>query len=105
MTVTPLIGGTLLSIVEAVGDYAIKRFALDGGWLFLSLGTGIYLSLVGILVWLFRTLGLAITNSYWDATSNIISMVVAAVFLKESYSLKQWLGMGIVGLGLFLIGN
>lgn len=98
-------GGTLLSIVEAVGDYAIKRYAQGAAWPFLAAGAGVYLSLVGLLVWLFKTLGLAITNSYWDATSNIISMVVAACFLKESYTLKQWLGMGVVGLGLVLIGN
>jgi multidrug transporter EmrE-like cation transporter len=98
-------GGTLLSTIEIVGDYALKRYALGASWPFLALGTGIYLSLVGVLVWLFKTLGLAITNSYWDGTSNIISMVVAACFLNETYTLKQWIGMGIVGLGLFLIGH
>lgn len=105
MTVTPLIGGTLLALVEAVGNYAIKRFSLGAGLPYLALGTGVYISLVGILVWLFKTLGLAITNAYWDGASNIISMIVAAYFLNETYTLKQWIGMGIVGIGLFLIGN
>jgi multidrug transporter EmrE-like cation transporter len=105
MTVSPLVGGTLLSMVEIFGDYAIKRYAQGAGWPFLAVGTGVYLSLVGILVWLFQTLGLAITNSFWDGTSNIISMVVAACFLKETYTLKQWIGMGIVGAGLFIIGH
>ncbi len=105
MTLTPFLGGTLLSTVEAVGDYALKRYAQGAPWPFFAVGTGVYVCLAGILTWLFKTLGLAIINSYWDGTSNIISMVVAACFLNESYTLKQWLGMGIVGFGLFLIGN
>lgn len=105
MTLSPLAGGTLLSLVEVIGNYGLKRYAQGANWPFLALGISVYMTLVGILVWLFKTLGLAITNSYWDATSNIISMFVAAFFLKESYTIKQWLGMGIVGVGLFLIGD
>lgn len=105
MIVSPFLGGTLLSIVEVVGNYALKRYALGSGLSFLGLGTGVYLSLVGILIWLFRSHGLALINAYWDGTSNIISMVVAACFLNEVYSLKQWIGMIITGFGIFLLKN
>ena len=105
MTLSPLAGGTLLSLVEIVGDYSLKRYTQGAGWPFLGIGVGIYLLLAGLLTWLFQTLGLAITNSCGDGTSNIVSMFVAACFLKETYTIKQWIGMGIVGLGLFLIGN
>lgn len=104
-TPTPFIGGLILTLVEAVGDFSIKKYVQGSGLGFLGIGVGVYLSLVGLLVWLFKSLGLAITNSYWDATSNIISMVVGACLLHETYTLKQWLGMALVGFGMFLIGN
>jgi multidrug transporter EmrE-like cation transporter len=105
LTPTPLVAGLLLTMVEAVGDFSIKKYVQGSGSGFLGVGIGVYLSLVGLLVWLFKTLGLAITNSYWDATSNIVSIFVGACLLGESYTLKQWLGMAIVGFGMFLIGN
>ncbi len=105
LTPTPFVAGLILTLVEAVGDFSIKKYVQGSGYGFLGVGIGVYLSLVGLLVWLFKTLGLAITNSYWDATSNIISMFVGACMLGETYTLKQWLGMAIVGLGMFLIGN
>lgn len=103
--ITPLAAGTLLTVVESFGDYALKRYAQGGGLGFLGTGFGVYIGLAGLLAWIFQYLGLAITNSYWDATSNILSMIVGGVLLKETYTLKQWIGMSIVGLGLFLVGN
>ena len=105
MPLSPLLGGTLLTVVESVGDYALKRFATGGSPLFFALGFGIYGSLAGILVWLFRTVCLAILNSYCDATSNVLSMMVGYFLLKEVYSVKQWIGMTIVTIGLFLING
>ncbi len=103
ITPTPFIGGLILTLVEALGDYSLKKYVHGAGNGFLGLGVGVYLSLAGILVWLFQTLGLAIINSYWDGLSNIVTMVVAACLLNEKYTLKQWIGMAIVGLGLFLL--
>ena len=102
---TPLLGGTLLTLIESVGDYALKRFATGASPLFFALGFGVYGSLAGILVWLFRTFGLAILNTYWDATSNVLSMFVGYFLLKEVYSLKQWIGMAVVTIGMFLING
>ncbi len=103
--ISPLLGGTLLSIVEAGGDYAIKRYALGGSSWFLGTGFGVYGLLVVILAWLFSGNGLAIVNSYWDGISNIVNMLVAAFLLNESYTFRQWAGMFLVGMGLFIIGN
>jgi multidrug transporter EmrE-like cation transporter len=105
MQVSPLIGGTILSVVESIGDFALKKYALGGSLGLLGVGFSIYGVLVGVLVWLLRTHGLAITNSYWDGTSNILSMIVGGFFLKEVYTVRQWMGMSVVVLGLFLLGS
>jgi multidrug transporter EmrE-like cation transporter len=105
MQLNPFLSGTLLSLVEAVGDYSLKRYATGAGSLFFGVGFAIYGLLAVILSWTFQSNGMAIVNTFWDGTSNIVNMLVAALLLKESYSFKQWLGMSIVSLGLFLINN
>ncbi len=102
---TPLMGGLLLTLVEAIGDFSLKHYAIGGAWGFLTLGMAVYVGLAGILVWLFRHMGLAIVNSYWDATSNIMTMVLGGIVFKESYTFQQWIGMAVVSLGLILIGT
>ena len=105
LALTPFRGGLLLTLVESVGDYALKRFATGGSPLFFALGFGIYGALAAILVWLFKTLGFAITNAYWDATSNVITMAVGYFLLRESYSVRQWIGMAVLTLGMLLING
>jgi multidrug transporter EmrE-like cation transporter len=105
MGMTPLLSGTLLTLVEAIGDYALKRYALGAGIPFFGVGLGIYASLAFLLVWIFKSFGLAIVNAYWDATSNVLSMLVGAFLLNEVYSAKQWIGMITVTIGMFLING
>ncbi len=105
MLITPLIGGSILTIVEGVGDYALKRFAIGGAnWLY-PIGVGIYVLLANILVHLFKTLGFAITNAYWDATSNLFTMAIGYLVFRESYTPLQWLGMFIVTVGIILLNG
>jgi multidrug transporter EmrE-like cation transporter len=105
VALSPLQGGVILTLVESVGDYALKRFATGGSPLFFAIGFGIYGALAAILVWLFKSLGFAITNAYWDATSNIITMAVGYFLLHESYTVRQWIGMGVLTLGMLLING
>lgn len=105
MGMTPLLSGTLLTVIEAIGDYALKRYAQGAAWPFFGIGFGIYASLAFILVWIFKTFGLAIVNAYWDATSNVLTMLVGAFMLNEVYSTKQWIGMITVTIGMILING
>jgi drug/metabolite transporter (DMT)-like permease len=105
MQLTPAYAGVLLTLVEGAGDLALKKYAIGGAsWLY-AFGTGIYILLASILVWLFKHLGFAITNAYWDATSNLFTMGVGYLILKESYTLRQWVGMIIVSVGIYLING
>jgi multidrug transporter EmrE-like cation transporter len=102
---TPFRGGLLLTLVESVGDYALKRFATGGSPAFSALGFGVYGALAAILVWLFKTLGLAITNAYWDALSNVAGMAMGFFLLQESYTLRQWIGMILLTFGMVLVNG
>jgi drug/metabolite transporter (DMT)-like permease len=105
MHLTPALAGVILTLVEGAGDLALKKYATGGAtWLF-TFGTSVYIALALILTRLFTTLGFAITNAYWDATSNLFTMGVGYLILKESYTLRQWIGMIIVSLGLYLING
>ena len=101
----PLFGGTLLTLVEGVGDYALKKYAMGSSASFLSLGVSVYIALSFVLVWLFQHTGFAILNASWDALSNIFTMALGYLVFKESYSLREWLGMGLVTIGLVFING
>ena len=62
----PLLGGTILTLVEGVGNFALKKYAIGGTWGYLSAGVSIYVALAFVLVWLFQHVGFAILNASWD---------------------------------------
>ncbi len=101
----PLLGGTILTLVEGVGDFALKKYAVGGVWGFLPLGVTVYVALAFLLVWLFKTTGFAILNATWDATSNVFTMLVGYFIFKEVYTVREWAGMFMVTLGLVLING
>ena len=101
----PLIGGTLLTLVEGIGDFALKKYAIGGTWGFLPFGVTIYVVLAFLLTWLFKTSGFAILNATWDGLSNVFTMAVGYFVFKEVYSLREWAGMVMVTLGLVLING
>lgn len=104
MSVTPFFGGLMLTVVEALGDSALKKYALGAGNAFLISGLSVYAILAGMLAWLFKSLGLAITNAYWDGLSNLMTMGLGFFVFKEVYTVKQWIGMIVVTIGIVLLG-
>lgn len=101
--ISPLMSGVLLTLSESVGDYALKIFATNGSKAMLGLGMGVYAWLAVLLGWLFKFNGLAITNAFWDATSNVLTMFMGTVLFKETYTIRQWVGMVAVTLGIALM--
>ena len=100
-----IVGGILLTVVEAIGDFALKKYAIGGPLGFLGLGIGVYVALAGMLAVLFKHVGFAILNATWDGTSNILTMLLGAFAFQETYSIREWLGMASGALGLFLING
>lgn len=101
----PLLAGTILTLVEGVGDFALKKYAIGGAWEFLPVGVSIYVALAFTLVWLFKHVGFAILNATWDGLSNVFTMAVGYLVFKEVYTLREWAGMFMVTLGLVLING
>ena len=95
--------GVLLTLSESVGDYALKIFTTNGSKVMLGIGMAVYAGLAGLLAWLFKFNGLAITNAFWDATSNVLTMFMGAVLFGETYTVRQWIGMVAVTLGITLM--
>jgi multidrug transporter EmrE-like cation transporter len=93
--------------IEALGDWSFTRFVQDHrkNVFYKILG---YLSYIGILE-LFQksieTQGLSWTNSAWDGWSNLTTGAVAILYFGERPSLKQFIGILLISLGLFLLGT
>jgi multidrug transporter EmrE-like cation transporter len=103
MGLPPLLGGILLSLVESVGDFSLKKYAITDSKGFLGIGVAVYTILAGILGWLMKTNGLAIVNAFWDATSNVLTMALGGLVFNETYTVRQWIGMVVVTLGIFMM--
>jgi multidrug transporter EmrE-like cation transporter len=95
--------GTLLTLVELVGDTSLRHYAKTDTSLFLGIGTAAYLGLVYILQWAYRTEKLAIVNGYWDAISNILTTLVAYFILGEALTITQLTGLVLISSGMYLL--
>jgi multidrug transporter EmrE-like cation transporter len=94
--------GMSLTLVELVGDTALKQYAMTDDPLFLATGIASYLGLVYVLQNALRTEKLAIVNGYWDAYSNLLT-TGAGLMIGEIYTTKQIAGLVLIGAGLFLL--
>lgn len=92
---TALQAGVLLSLVETVGDYgaATQNPALTVAG-YNALAFTLYQSL--------KTNPLILTNSYWDATSNIATTLVG-YGLGERPSALQWVGILTITVGILIL--
>jgi multidrug transporter EmrE-like cation transporter len=93
--------------IEALGDWSFTKFISEGkkNIFYKLLG---YLSYIGVLEMFQSSIqqkGLAWTNTAWDGFSNIFTGAVAVLYFKERPSLKEWAGILLVIVGIFLLGT
>ncbi len=93
--------------IEALGDWSFTHFIKEGQKhvFYKILG---YLCYIGVLELFQKSIlvkGLAWTNSAWDGWSNIATGLVAILVFKERPSLKEFIGIALVSVGLFLLGT
>ncbi len=96
------IGG--LSLIEIVGDTAVKMFANNGG--IVNLGVGIigYLGVFILLIISLQNSSILMVNGAWDGMSGILESIFAFVVLGERFDhLTQYLGLGIIIIGMYLL--
>jgi len=93
-----------LSLVEVIGDFALKKFANDGGAAYLATGITGYIGVVYFLIRSLQGSTLLMVNGAWDGMSVIIESIAAFVFLGERFEhMGQYIGLVFIVLGLFLL--
>lgn len=91
--------------IEALGDYHLAIYATKGIIGSLLIGYLTYGFILILFIHSIRTMGLAWSNSSWDGWSNITTNLVAIFALGEKPSNTEYIGMGLISLGLLLVGN
>ena len=94
----------LLSLTEIFGDFALKKYANDGG--IANLGYGI-LGYVGVIYFLVESLrgsSVLMVNAAWDGISAFVESLMAYLILGERFSdPNQYIGIGLIVVGLFFL--
>ena len=93
--------------IEALGDWGFTKFVQEGytqPW-YRVLGYVCYIGVLELFQKSIQIKGLAWTNSAWDGWSNIATGAVALFIFKEKPSLKQFLGMILISVGIFFLGT
>jgi multidrug transporter EmrE-like cation transporter len=93
--------------IEALGDWSFTKFIQEGhkNNFYKLLGYVCYIGVLELFQKSILVKGLAWTNSAWDGWSNIATGLVALLIFKEKPNLKQFIGIALVSLGIFLLGT
>lgn len=94
----------LLSISEIFGDFALKKFANDGGMKHLGYGILGYAGVIFFLIASLNGSNIMTVNAAWDGISALIESIAAYVILGERFSdPNQYIGLGLIVSGLFFL--
>jgi multidrug transporter EmrE-like cation transporter len=94
----------LLSLTEVFGDFALKKYANEGGITFLLYGILGYVGVVYFLVKSLEGSSVLMVNVAWDGISAFIESILAFVVLGERFSNpNQYIGIGLIVAGLFFL--
>uniref|UniRef100_A0A6C0I0U2 EamA domain-containing protein n=1 Tax=viral metagenome TaxID=1070528 RepID=A0A6C0I0U2_9ZZZZ len=93
-----------LSIIEIIGDVALKEYANDKGLSYLGLGIAGYIGVVIMLVVSLQDSTLLMVNNGWDGTSSLLESIYAYVVLGERFdNYLQYFGVFFIIVGLYLL--
>ena len=93
-----------LSMIEIVGDVALKQYANNQGWGYLGLGIVGYIGVVIMLIVNLQDSTVLLVNNAWDGTSSLIESIYAFVILGERFeNYFQYFGVVFIVLGLYLL--
>jgi multidrug transporter EmrE-like cation transporter len=94
----------LLSITEIFGDFALKKYANEGGLTFLGYGLLGYVGVIYFLVQSLKGSSVLLVNAAWDGISAFIESSLAFLILGERFSdPNQYIGIGLIIAGLFFL--
>jgi multidrug transporter EmrE-like cation transporter len=94
----------VLSLVEIVGDFGLKKFANEGGAKNLAMGITGYVGVIYFLIQALQGSTVLAVNAGWDGMSALIESIAAYVILGERFkNTSEFFGIGFIILGLFLM--
>ena len=93
-----------LSLVEIIGDFALKEFANKGGLVPLTFGIGGYVGVVYMLIVSLQGSSVLLVNGAWDGISALLESIAAYIFLGERFhSNFQYIGLIFIIIGVYLL--
>lgn len=93
-----------LSTIEIIGDFALKKFANEGGLQYLATGIVGYIGVVGMLIVSLRGSTILMVNGAWDGISTILESLAAYIILGERFEhFIQYIGLVFIVMGLYML--
>lgn len=89
----------MLTATEVVADTAAKLGNEQ------AVTYGGYLALAYELQHIFKHNGIGLTNAYWNAFTNLTHTLIGYQFFDERLTTEQYLGIGLVTIGIFFMGK
>ena len=93
--------------IEAVGDWSFTKFVQTNRQqpLYRVIGYVCYVAVLELFQKAIAAKGLSWANSAWDGWSNIATGTVAILIFGERPSLREWVGIILISLGIFFLGR
>jgi multidrug transporter EmrE-like cation transporter len=94
----------LLSLTEIFADFALKKYATEGGIMLLTYGLVGYAGVVYLLIEVLRGSSVLMMNAAWDGISAVLESAMAIIVLGEKFhDPNQYIGLGLIIAGLFFL--
>ena len=94
----------LLSLIEIVGDFALKQYANGGTSIHLFFGIIGYIGVVIMLIISLKGSTVLMVNAAWDGTSGLIESLASIIILGERFEHhSQYAGVILIICGLYLL--
>lgn len=91
------------TLTEIIGDFGFKGFADTGSIKGFFQGLGGYVGVIFFLIRSFKSANVMYVNGMWDGISGILESVAAYIFLGDRLNFTQYIGIGMVTVGLILL--
>lgn len=94
----------LLSLVEIIGDFGLKKYAQSDKLIHLAAGIVGYVGVVIMLIICLRESTVLLVNAAWDGTSAMLETLAAFIFLGERFDhYSQYFGVAMIVGGLYML--
>ena len=94
----------MMSVVEIIGDFALKEYANGGTLLHLFIGIIGYIGVVIVLIISLKGSTVLLVNAAWDGTSALIESLAAIILLGERFeNISQYAGVVLIVCGLYML--